>query len=289
MEPRRATLASMGLRSKRAVAKHILEEITWESNLIPDIASLDYLAGHQEQTNLQPLEGLPPFADVYVYGPLRNNEIVWVRGGFGGFGQDSSIEDLSCCAGSLEQKPVRFHRTHSCQKLPQQPHTRDGTANRGRRRAPCQVEVAGDLPRRGSSRILRCQGGRLGAGAGSAAARTTCHAAPAGGDRFRPVPDRLHAGLRGNSGPGGIGAAFEEQAWVCPPRGVRFPDAGGRISDNIDSVGGHVCTFVQTRNGRRTATKFYNKDISQIEAGKIRESFGGHLAHLVDSTNRHLR
>ena len=58
----------------------------------------------------------------------------------GGFGQDSSIEDLSCCAGSLEQKPVRFHRTHSWQKLPQQPHTRDGTTNRGTK---CRTNAAG--------------------------------------------------------------------------------------------------------------------------------------------------
>ena len=81
MEPRRATLASMGLRSERAVARHILEENTWESNLIPDIAGLDYLAGHQGKTNLQPLEGLPSFSDdFYIYGPLQNDEIVRVRG-----------------------------------------------------------------------------------------------------------------------------------------------------------------------------------------------------------------
>ena len=68
-----------------------------------------------------------------------------------------------------------------------------------------------------------------------------------------------------------------------------FPGEGRRILDNTDSVGAHVCTFVQTRNGHRTKTKFYNKDISQIEAEDIQKPFGGHLAHLVDSTNEHLR
>ena len=62
----------------------------------------------------------------------------------------------------------------------------------------------------------------------------------------------------------------------------------GRILDNTGSVGAHVCTFVQTQNSRTTKTKFYNKDISQIEAGEIQKPFGGHLAHLVDSTNQHL-
>ena len=68
-----------------------------------------------------------------------------------------------------------------------------------------------------------------------------------------------------------------------------FPENGGCILDNTDSVGDHVCTFVQTRNGRTTSTKFYNKVVCQFEAVDVRESFGGHLAHYIDSTNRHLR
>ena len=75
------TLASMGLRSEKNVALHILQENTWESNLVPNIAGVDYLARHQGRTNLQPLDGLPPFCDDYfVHGRLRNEEIVRVRG-----------------------------------------------------------------------------------------------------------------------------------------------------------------------------------------------------------------
>ena len=81
MEPRRATLVSMVLRNEKNVALNILQENTWESNLVPDIARVDYLAAHQGKTNLQPLEGLPPFCDDYfVHGRLRNEEIVRVRG-----------------------------------------------------------------------------------------------------------------------------------------------------------------------------------------------------------------
>ena len=68
-----------------------------------------------------------------------------------------------------------------------------------------------------------------------------------------------------------------------------FPENGGCNLDNTDSVGDHVCTFVQTRNGRTASTKFYNKVVCQFEAVDVRESFGGHLAHYIDSTNRHLR
>ena len=68
-----------------------------------------------------------------------------------------------------------------------------------------------------------------------------------------------------------------------------FPENGGCILDNTGSVGNHVCTLVQTRNGRITSTKFYNKVVSQFEAGDVRETLGGHLTHYVDSTNKHLR
>ena len=79
MEATRATLAEMGLRSEKAVPLLILWENVQESNLIPDIAGVNYLAGHQGQTNLQPLEGLQAFVDdLYVYGPLRDKDIVLV-------------------------------------------------------------------------------------------------------------------------------------------------------------------------------------------------------------------
>ena len=81
MDAKWATLEEMGLWSVKAVAKHILQENVYDSNLIPDIAGVDYFAGHQGRTNLQPLEGLPAFVnDFYVYGPLRENEIVRVGG-----------------------------------------------------------------------------------------------------------------------------------------------------------------------------------------------------------------
>ena len=68
-----------------------------------------------------------------------------------------------------------------------------------------------------------------------------------------------------------------------------FPKNSGCILENTASVGNHVCTFIQTRNGCTASTKLYNKVVCQFEAGEVRESFGGHLAHYVDSTNKHLR
>ena len=97
MEAKRATLQSMGLRREKAVAKHILQENVWESNLIPDIAGIDYFAGHQGRTNLQPLDGLPVFADdFFVYGPLREDQIVRIhrRKASCTTGEDCSVKRL---------------------------------------------------------------------------------------------------------------------------------------------------------------------------------------------------
>lgn len=67
-----------------------------------------------------------------------------------------------------------------------------------------------------------------------------------------------------------------------------FSDSGGCILHNTASVGDHVYTSVQMRLGRTTSTEFYNKVVSQLEAGEVRETFGRHLAHYVHSTNKHL-
>ena len=67
-----------------------------------------------------------------------------------------------------------------------------------------------------------------------------------------------------------------------------FSDSGGCILHNTASVGNHVYTSVQMRLGRTTSTEFYNKVVSQLEAGEVRETFGRHLAHYVHSTNKHL-
>ena len=244
MEARRATLESMGLRSEKAVAKHILEENVWESNLVPDIAGVDYLEGHQGQTNLQPLEELPPFVDdYYVYGPLSASELVRVRG-----------RRPTCTTGEEglarrvvskpESKPESyFVAKFDVSELPMQ-ELQEGLAAMRRRlevhgfdlyQIDCTRDFAGTLDREALVRHL----------------------------------ENVHG--------------FSQQGDFA------FPEEGGRILDNTGSVGAHVCTFVKTRNGRATSTNFYSKDIWQIEAGEIRETFGGHLAHLADSPNQHLR
>ncbi|MEW8688946.1 MAG: hypothetical protein AB2556_24265 [Candidatus Thiodiazotropha sp.] len=75
------TFQSMGLRSAKAVTTHLLLENAYESNLLSDIAQVDYLAGNLGRSHLRPRSGLQTFVDdVYVYGYLRREDCVVHRG-----------------------------------------------------------------------------------------------------------------------------------------------------------------------------------------------------------------
>jgi len=77
----RETFANMGLRLEKNVAEHLLLENAYDSNLLSDIADVDYLEGNQGSTNLRPLEGLPAFVDdIYVFGYLPKEECVVEKG-----------------------------------------------------------------------------------------------------------------------------------------------------------------------------------------------------------------
>ena len=67
----------LGLRAMKSVSAHLLVEDAYGGNLLPDIATVDYLAGHKEHTHCRTLAGLLTFVDdVYVFGHLRKGDIV---------------------------------------------------------------------------------------------------------------------------------------------------------------------------------------------------------------------
>lgn len=71
------TLQSIGLQCTSGVATNVLLENVHESNLVSDISRVDYLEGNLGETDLEPLEGLPPFVDdIYIFGFCCKEEIV---------------------------------------------------------------------------------------------------------------------------------------------------------------------------------------------------------------------
>ena len=281
MKARRATLESMGLRSEKAVAKHILEENVWESNLVPDIAGVDYLEGHQGQTN---------------HGPLAASEVVRVRGRRPTCttGEEGSarrvVSKLSIAAWEVWNRNLHVSIVHTV--------ANGGAAGRilstiraiearqgGRARWQWQRIFPGEEPEAyfvAKFDVSELPMQELQEGLAAMRRRLEVH----GFGLYQIDYTRDFAGTLDREA---LVRHLENAHGFSHQGDFAFPEEGGRILDNTGSVGAHVCTVLQTRNGRTTSKKFYSKDISQIEAGEIRETFGEHLAHLVDSPNQHQR
>ena len=286
--------------ARRELPNTSLQENVWESNLIPDIVGVDYFAGQKRRTNLLPLEGLPVFVDdFFVYGPLREDQIVRGRGrqapcttGEEGsakrlisqislfvrevWGDEDGYKNVAITH-TVDKKSTSSRIVATVEKIEKE------TGHRARRRweeLHPQDEVAANFVAKVD--VLELQMEKLQKGLPTL--RRLLEAVGFGlyqidytqdfsGVLVRPALVRHLVDIHG----------FFQQGDFA------FPENGGCILDNTGSVGNHVCTLVQTRNKRTTSTKFYNKVVSQFEAGDVRETFGGHLAHYVGSTNKHLR
>ena len=295
MDVRRATLANMGLRNEASVAFHILQENVWESNLVSDIAKVNYLAGNEGQTNLHPLECLPPFVDdAYVCGPIAVEDVVVVHGRPScTTGENETakrlVAKLAGLAWEVWRQKLHVSIVHTVAK-----------ASSGK--------ISETIEQIGKSRL-----GQLAVAQWHRIQPESTIAAyfVAKCDVSELPMQELQKGLPGfcrrllSNGFGlyqidytrDFAGTLDRPALVAHLVEQGFRQQGdqptqndsGCILDNTTSVGNHVCTFVQTKNDRTIATTFYNKIVSQIEAGDVRKGFEGHAAHLLESTNQHLR
>ena len=77
-----ATYKEMGKRAEKAVAFHILRENLHEENLINDVSNVNYLKGNEGRTTLRQIPNIGVFVDdIYVYGYLRKEDIVYDKTG----------------------------------------------------------------------------------------------------------------------------------------------------------------------------------------------------------------
>ena len=219
MEAKWAILEEMGLRSAEAVALHILQENVWESNLIPDIAGVENFDGHQGHTNLQPLEGLPAFVDdFYAYGPLRENEIVRVRGRKPAYttNEEGSAKRVVLQISLFVRHVWSGEDGHKNVSIA---HTVYANSRSSRIVETVEkIEKETDYCARRRWKELY-----LGQEPGKASERPASHAPPADVGRIRPIPNRLHTRLLGNFVQAGIGAASRERTRLFPTRRIRLP------------------------------------------------------------------
>lgn len=303
------TFQTMGLRSEKAVAAHLLLENAHESNLLPDIAKVDYLAGNLGRTHLQTLEGLETFVDdVYVFGYLQREDCVLVGGrlscttGEGGAAKNTVHQIATAVYQSVGKKPDGTTRGHIQTSIVHTIATRERTQGRAIRETVARIES--DTNKKALARWQELHPETTPAGLFVAKVDVS------------EIPmDELQASLPAferhllAQGFGlycidytrDFAGTLDRKALVehlCKNEGFReqgdLPSAMREdkptILANTESVGIHVCTWVETsKRGYTVRTKLYNKVVSNFEACEIREPIGGHLADYVDCPNKHLR
>ena len=295
----RATFHSMGIRAEKGIGIYLLEN-AYDSNLIPDISTVDYLTEHQGRTHLSPLEGLPLFVDdIYVYGYVSRQNVVVAKGkvlrssgenGYakqvvvaihGGiqnsFGRDQKFVHTSI-VNTINAKSIGVIGS-MVRRVERE--TENKTLDAWKRiygENPYEIFVTkldvSEIPIEDiEAGIPNFQRQLAPHGFGLYSIDYTRD--------FSGVLDHptLVKYLTRNFG---MRMQGDMASAICESRAT--------ILDNTDSVGNYVCTYVQTTlDGYTIRVKLYNNIISNFEAGEVRENFGGHLADYTDCPNQHLK
>ena len=300
MEQISATFLQMGLRSSKSVATHILLENAYESNLVSDISNVDYLADINGTTSLQKLESLPTFVDdLYVFGYLDDKEVVVSRGrtlctsGEGGSAQTVVSRILCAVRDLVDGKNIPTAITHTISA-----RTKIETSTIRSTIARIEKETGN----RAKKNWLRQH--TNGVRALFVAKMDVSEIDIQKLHGILPVlEERLHAqgyGIYSIDYTRDFSGTLDRKKLVeYLIRKQDFREEGTyaqaileetpTILDNTDSVGNHVCTWIDTYDGYTMRTKVYNKIVSNFEAGEVQEHFGGHLADYVDCPNERLR
>ena len=306
-----ATFASMGIRAKKATSHHLLVENANENNLLSDISRVDYLANNRGRTHLRPLYGLPVFVDdVYAFGYLRKEDIVETKGKVlcttGDFGAAKNVLSRIVLAirTAIDQKPddADIYHIHA-NLLHTIAYHNDGFAAGSTIRATV-ARIEENTNSAAKTKWLEVYEGKE--PAGLFVAKVDVSEIPI--EKLQAILPIFEKCLL----PYGYGIYCIDYTqdfsgvldrktlveYLC--REKDFREQGDlynamrqdqpTILRNTDSVGSHVCTWVQTTGwGGTSRTKIYNKVVSNFEAGEVQATIGSHLAEYVDCPNQHLR
>ena len=304
------TFHELGLRTEKSIATHILLENAFESNLLSDISKVDYLANNKGRTHLRPLEGLSTFVDdVYVFGYMRKEDGISYRGRYSCAPSSMGTQDVGAAKQILRKISCAVSETFSnYHNKPIQPSIIHTIEKRHR-------ECGGTI----QTTIEEIENQTNCAAKKKWLERYPEEKKPTGLfvaklDVSELDIDLLHSRIPildsflQSYGYGiysidytrdfsGVLDREELVQYLCDTLYFRYQGKTtfGRFQ-TIDAptilentVGKHVCTWVERKDGYTTRTKLYNKVVSNFEAGEVRATMGAHLAEYVDCPNEHLR
>ena len=292
-----ATFKAMGRRSAAKIAEHILKENIHEENLINDIANVDYTKGHQGKTHLQEIEGFGLFVDdLYIYGYLGREDIVYNP--TGGISCTQGANGSACCIVEMLRSLVR----QTIGKNSNLPHINimhtveiGNQTNSSILKTVYEIEKKTPIRKRWEERTTRQAFGVF-------VAKVDVSYIPI--QELQKYTPELEKSLFANgyyiycvdytrdfSGTMDkkelIAYLLEEENFKMEgkPSDIENPNI---VLNNSSSVGYNVLTYIRKDGERLRRVKFYNKIVSNLEAGEVRQSFGGHIYDYVHSSNERL-
>jgi hypothetical protein len=292
-ESRIITYKSMGIRTEKATAMHLLLENAYESNLIADISTVDYAKDNLGTTDLQPLEGLPPFVDdIYIFGYLRETDIVQTKKNISLSTGDSGNAKVvvhhiqSCVLQTLGKRHVsiintvrtkfkgKIYTTISRIEKETNHKVLDSWKKIWVEETPyayiiAKVDVSEMDIEDLHNELVNLERILLSAGYGIYCIDYT--------------QDFSGTLVRTN-----LVQHLQTKYNMNVQKDISQDTTTTTIEDNVDSVGNNVLSWISGEHGYTIRTKIYNKIVSNFEAGKVQQSFGGHLADYVECSNEHL-
>ena len=294
------TFKAMGRRSALKIAEHILKENIHEDNLISDISNVDYTKGHQGKTHPQEIEGFGLFVDdLYIYGYLGREDIAYNPKG--GISCTQGANGSACCIVELLRSLVR----RTIGKNSNLPHINImHTVEIANQQNSSILKTVVGIEKKTQTRKKWEEINNRQAFGVFVAKVDVSNITIQELQKYTPDLEKLlftngfyiycvdyTRDFSGTMDKKDLIAYLLEYE--------NFKMEGDTNTENIEnkniilnnsaSVGRNVLTYIRTDGENLTRIKWYNKIVSNFEAGEVRQQFGGHLYDYVYSSNERLR
>ena len=292
------TFKEIGKRSLKSIAEHILKENVYEGNLINDISGVDYTKNNHGKTHLQEIDGFGLFVDdLYVNGYLRKEDIVFnPKGGVScteglngsacfvveilrsivkqTIGKNSNLPHINIMH-TVEIKNVgNSNILKTIVGIEQEKDVRKKWEERTLQKAFAVFVVKIDLSnipiRELQKYIVELEQSLFTTGYYIYCVDYT--------HDFSGTMDKEEL----------IEYLLQEEDFV-EEGDVFSVEKTNVVLKNDSSVGKNVLTYLRKGGENLLRIKFYNKIVSNLEAGEVRSLFGGHIYDYVYSSNERLR
>ena len=292
------TYKAMGRRSAAKIAEHILRENIHEDNLINDIAGVDYTKNNRGKTHLKKIEGFPVFVDdLYIYGYLGIEDLIYTPKG--GVSCTEGVDGSACQVINLLRDAVR----DTIGKNSNIPHINImHTVEIGNQQNSSILKTIGEIEKTTQTRKKWEKRNKRQAFAVFVAKVDVSNIEMEELQKYTLELEKF-LNLYGyfiycvdyTRDFSGTMDKKELIAYLLEEENFKMEGETSDIEheniilNNSSSVGANVLTYLRKENNQTIRIKFYNKIVSNFEAGDVRQSFGGHLYDFVYSSNERLR